>query len=73
MRTRAAKPRRKRPSVDAPTCFLCRDPIQREDQPDAYERLVTDEIPSRVEWAHGECAAEAGLPDGEDEEDPRRT
>ena len=73
MRTRTAKPRRKRPSVDAPTCFLCRDPIPLEDQPDAYERPTTDEVPCRVEWAHGECAAEAGLPDEQDEEELRKT
>ena len=69
---RAPKPRR---TADVPTagdlCFLCRKPLAAPDLPRAYSRVLTDEIPARPDFAHGECAQTAGYFDQPDAEEER--
>jgi hypothetical protein len=66
-------PNRRRAAV-APTagdlCFLCRRPLAAQDLERAYARVLTDEVPARPDFAHGECAQKSGYfdqPDGEEE------
>jgi hypothetical protein len=68
-RTRSARGRRKPAFATAETCFLCLAPIAPEDLEDAYARVLTDEVPSRTDYAHAACAREAGYEDQPDAED----
>ncbi|HEU4395077.1 MAG TPA: hypothetical protein VFS92_05885 [Planctomycetota bacterium] len=69
---RAPKHRR---TADAATvgglCFLCRRPLAARDLERAYARVLTDEIPARPDFAHGECAQKAGYFDQPDAEEER--
>jgi len=42
-------------------CFLCKNPIRPEDLEEAYERVLSDEAPARADYAHAECAEQAGF------------
>jgi hypothetical protein len=70
-----AVPKRRRRAAAAlavgERCFLCRAPLSARDLPRAYERVLTDEIPSRTDRAHHECADRAGYFDQPDAEEER--
>lgn len=56
---------------DRPACFLCDRVILAEEQERAYERVLSDTVPARVDYAHGECAQKEGLWEVPDEEEER--
>ena len=67
----AVRRRRTAPAEDAVRCFLCRGVIEPRDRDDAYERVLTDSVPSRPDYAHLECAGKAGYFDQPSEEEGR--